>query len=131
MVDRPRGAGPAFGAMKPVWVLTSGTTISAAQECAYDDLQQLHRATLFGEVTAGAANFDYRYRVTEHLMFSVPSGYPINPQSGQSWEGRVRPDVEVDADTAFDTSHVHASNTSSAWEATGTVALSSTKPHTR
>ena len=100
--------GPAFGGTKPVFVLTSGATISAAEEFAYD-LQQLRRAILIGDVTAGAANFDYRYRVSEHLMFSVPSGYPINPKSGQGWEGTgVRPDVEVDAAAALDTSYLRA-----------------------
>lgn len=89
--------GPTYGGTKPVWVLVSAATISAAEEFAYD-LQQLQRATLVGEITAGAANFDYRYRVTEHLMFSVPSGYPINPHSGKGWEGTgVRPDIEVGA----------------------------------
>ena len=42
-------------------------------------------------------------------MFSVPSGYPINPNSGQNWEGTgVQPDVVVAAPAAFDTSYVHA-----------------------
>jgi hypothetical protein len=104
----PEVPGPTFGGTKPIFVLTSGTTISAAEEFAYD-LQQLRRAILIGDVTAGAANFDYRYRVSEHLMFSVPSGYPINPDSGQGWEGTgVRPDIEVNADAALDTSYRQA-----------------------
>ncbi len=97
--------GPIFGSTKPIWVLTSSTTISAAEEFAYD-LQQLQRAILVGETTAGAANFDYRYRVSDHLMFSVPSGYPVNPISGRGWEETgVPPDVEVNADSALDTSY--------------------------
>jgi Peptidase family S41/N-terminal domain of Peptidase_S41 in eukaryotic IRBP len=101
----PDVPGPTFGSTKPVWVLISSATISAAEEFAYD-LQQLQRAVLVGETTAGAANFDYRYRVTEHLMFSVPSGYPINPVSQQNWEGTgVLPDIETTAAAAFDTAY--------------------------
>jgi Peptidase family S41 len=104
----PMVPAPTFGGTKPVWVLISGITISAAEEFAYD-LQQLQRATLVGEITAGAANFDYRYRVTEHLMFSVPSGFPINPHSGKGWEGTgVRPDIQVGVDAAFDVTYERA-----------------------
>ena len=91
---------PKFGGGKPVYVLTSSATISAAEGYAYD-LQQIGRAMLIGEVTAGAANFDFRYRVSDHLMFSVPSGGPVNPVSGRGWEGiGIRPDVQVDAAAA-------------------------------
>ena len=102
----PSVPGPRFGAEKPVFVLIGITTMSAAEELCYD-LQQQGRADLIGETTAGAANFDYRYRVGEHLMFSVPSGYPINPVSGRGWEGTgVEPDVTVDPRHAFD--HAYA-----------------------
>jgi C-terminal processing protease CtpA/Prc len=92
----PAVPGPVFGAAKPVFVLTSSSTISAAEGFAYD-LQQWRRAAVIGWVTAGAANFDYRYRVGEHLTFSVPSGYPVNPVSGTGWEGTgVQPDIVLD-----------------------------------
>ncbi len=101
----PSVPGPLFRGTKPLYVLTSNTTISAAEEFAYD-LQQQQRAILIGQSTAGAANFDYRYRVTEHLLFSVPSGYPINPISGQGWEGTgVRPNIEVATDRAFEVAY--------------------------
>ncbi len=101
----PAVPGPRFGGDKPVWVLTSRKTISAAEEFAYD-LQQLGRAIIVGETTAGAANFDFRYRVSDHLMFSVPSGQPVNPVSGRGWEGvGIVPDVPVPAPEAFATAH--------------------------
>ncbi len=99
----PVAPGPIFGGAKPLLVLVGGATISAGEGFAYD-LQQLGRATVVGERTAGAANFDYRYRVSDHLMFSVPSGYPVNPISGTNWEGvGVAPDVAIDAGEALDT----------------------------
>ncbi|MEA2001886.1 MAG: S41 family peptidase [Actinomycetota bacterium] len=101
----PSVPGPTFGGTKPVYVLISKVTFSAAEEFCYD-LQQQGRAVLVGETTAGAANFDYRYRVSEQLMFSVPSGYPVNPVSGRGWEGTgVEPDLAVDPDQAFDRAH--------------------------
>jgi hypothetical protein len=47
-------AGRRFGGDKPVYVLTSARTFSAAEELAYD-LQALKRATIVGETTAGGA----------------------------------------------------------------------------
>ena len=101
----PSVPSPRFGGTKPIFVLTSGDTISAGEGFSYD-LQQQQRADLVGEVTALAANFDYRYRVTDHLMFSVPSGHPVNPISGQGWEGKgVQPDIAVHRNEAFDVAY--------------------------
>jgi Peptidase family S41 len=49
----PFTPGRRFGPDKPVFVLTSGTTFSGAEELSYD-LQQLGRATVVGERTRGA-----------------------------------------------------------------------------
>jgi C-terminal processing protease CtpA/Prc len=69
-------------------------------------LQQCKRATLVGETTMGAANFHYPYRVSAHLMSTVPSGYPVDPVSGGHWEGTgVRPDIPVPAELALDTAY--------------------------
>jgi hypothetical protein len=92
---------PVYGGSKPIFVLISGDTLSAAEAFAFS-LQQERRATLIGETTGGAANFDYRYRVSAHLMFSVPSGEPVNPVSGKGWEGvGIVPDIRIGADLAF------------------------------
>jgi C-terminal processing protease CtpA/Prc len=97
--------GPVFGGSKPVYVLTSARTVSGGEGMSYQ-LQQCKRATLVGETTMGAANFHYPYRVSAHLMSTVPSGYPVDPVSGGHWEGTgVRPDIPVPAELALDTAY--------------------------
>ena len=93
--------GPKFGETKPVFILTSRLTISAAEEFAYD-LQSLKRATIVGETTAGAAHLTATSRIGAHLMIAVPIARPINPVTKTDWEGvGVIPDVRVPADDAL------------------------------
>ncbi|GHF75814.1 interphotoreceptor retinoid-binding protein [Kitasatospora xanthocidica] len=98
----PYVPGARFGADKPVYVLTSGNTFSAAEELAYD-LQQLGRAEVVGEATRGGAHPRDGWTVHPHLELSVPVARAVNPVSGTNWEGTgVRPDVPCDADAALD-----------------------------
>jgi C-terminal processing protease CtpA/Prc len=97
--------GPKYGGTKPIWVLISPKTASGAEAFAYD-LQQHGRATLVGEKTAGAGNFHYPRRVSEHFLSAVPSGYPVNPISGTGWERvGVQPDLAMPADQAYDAAY--------------------------
>jgi C-terminal processing protease CtpA/Prc len=111
--DRPSGKltpqtspvsvlGRRFGEKKPVYILTSRRTFSAAEALAYD-LQALKRATIVGEVTGGGANpFEYR-RVHRHFALSLPEQRSINPITGSNWQDvGVKPDVEVSADLALE-----------------------------
>lgn len=102
----PYAPGPRFGPDKPIYVLTSAETFSAAEELTYD-LQTRGRATVVGERTRGGANPGTRYRVGPHLKAAVPSGSAINPVTGTNWEGvGVTPDIELPAGEAFD--HAYA-----------------------
>ena len=94
--------GRRFGETKPVFVLTSRRTFSAAERVAYD-LQALKRAVIVGETTGGGANpFEYR-RISEHFALGLPESMSINPVTGSNWEGvGVKPDVEVPADQALE-----------------------------
>ena len=105
----PYVPGRRFGSTKPVWILLSADSYSAAEGFSYD-LRQAGRAVLVGEPTAtGVAYFDYRYRVAEHLMFSVPSGYVVNPVSGRNWSpDGVQPDLRVPAAEAEDIAYALA-----------------------
>jgi hypothetical protein len=93
---------------KPVYVLTSRRTFSAAEEFTYD-LKNLKRATIVGETTGGGAHPGGVRRINEHFGLFVPTGRPINPISKTNWEGTgVAPDVDVPADLALKTAHLLA-----------------------
>ena len=94
--------GRRFGTKKPLYILTSRKTFSAAEAFAYD-LQALGRATIVGEVTGGGAHpFEYR-RVHRHFALDLPEGKSVNPITGGNWQGTgVRPDVVVPADQALE-----------------------------
>ena len=94
-------AGRRFGGDKPVYVLTSAHTFSAAEEFAYD-LQALKRVTVVGETTGGGAHPASEGRLGDHFAISVPWGNSINPITGTNWEGvGVVPDVKASADEAL------------------------------
>ena len=93
---------------KPVYVLTSKRTFSAAEEFTYN-LKCLKRATIVGETTGGGAHPGGIEKVHEHFGVFVPSGRAINPITKTNWEGTgVAPDVPVAADRALPTAHLAA-----------------------
>jgi hypothetical protein len=98
----PAVMGRKFGASKPVFVLTSHSTFSGAEEFAYN-LKSLKRATIVGETTGGGAHPGGEERVGEHFALWLPRGRAINPVTRTNWEGTgVAPDVAVPADAALD-----------------------------
>ena len=102
--------GPRF-AGKPVYVLTSPRTGSAAEEFAYD-IQNLKRGTLVGEITAGGANPGGLFRLNEHFAAFIATGRAINPVTKTNWEGvGVKPDVAVKPEDAVREAHVKAITT--------------------
>lgn len=100
--------GKRFGKDKPVYVLTSNRTVSAAEAFAYD-LQAAKRATIVGEVTVGGANPGNVFRAGDHFRMQVAEGRAINPVTKTNWEGTgVHPDVPVQADLALATARLLA-----------------------
>src|SRR5713226_1439055 len=88
---------------KPVYVLTSGSTISAAEQFCYD-LKMLRRVTLVGETTRGSAHAGGFHRIDDHFGMGIPEAKAINPFSKADWEGTgVEPDVKVKAAEALET----------------------------
>jgi hypothetical protein len=104
----PYVPGRRFGDKKPVYVLTSKRTFSAAEEFTYN-LKNLKRATIVGETTGGGAHPGGMRKVHDHFGMFVPSGRAINPISKTNWEGTgVTPDVDVPADHALKVAHLDA-----------------------
>jgi hypothetical protein len=101
-VPGPRLAG------KPVFVLTSSLTGSAAEEFSYD--VQTHKlGTLVGATTAGAANPGGLFRLSDHLATFIATGRAVNPITKTNWEGvGVKPEVDVPPATALREAHVRA-----------------------
>ena len=100
--------GKRFGAAKPVFVLTSHETFSAAEELAYD-LQCLHRGIVVGEATRGGAHPVSPQKVSPVLTLRVPTGRAVNPITKANWEGTgVTPDVAVAAPEALREAHGRA-----------------------
>lgn len=86
---------------KPVYILTSRTTISGAEQFAYD-LKMLKRATIIGERTAGAAHAGVSFRIDDHFGMGITEVQAINPFSKGNWDGvGVEPDVIVDSGAAL------------------------------
>lgn len=100
--------GRRYGAEKPVYVLISNRTFSAAEEFTYN-LKHLKRATIVGETSGGGAHPGGVRRITDHFAIWLPNGRAINPITGTNWEGvGVEPDLKVPAESALTAAHLDA-----------------------
>lgn len=99
--------GKRFGSHKPVYVLISKKTFSAAEALAYN-LQALKRATIVGETSGGGAHpFEYLPITNHYVLWSV-TAKSINPITGGNWQGTgVQPNIETNADQALTTAMKH------------------------
>lgn len=90
-------------ANKPVYLLTSGRTFSAAEHFSYN-LKMLKRAKLVGETTGGATDVGVFHRIDDHFGIGIRETRAINPYSEPDWAGTgVEPDVKVKAGNALET----------------------------
>lgn len=93
---------------KPVYILTSSTTISAAEQFTYD-LKMLSRATVIGEVTAGGAHAGAYHRIDDHYAVAIPETRIVNPYGQADWEAiGIQPDIKVPAAEALKTASQRA-----------------------
>jgi retinol-binding protein 3 len=100
--------GRRYGRTKPVFVLTSGRTFSAAEEFTYN-LKNLKRATIVGETTGGGAHPGGLRRLTDHFGIWLPTGRAINPITKTNWEGTgVEPDIKTASADALKAAHLEA-----------------------
>lgn len=96
--------GDRYDITKPLIILTSKNTRGIAEDVAYC-LQNLKRATIVGEKTAGGSVKIDKIKVGDTDFYvSVPTAKSINPITGSTWEVTgVTPDVEVNAEDALAT----------------------------
>jgi len=100
--------GRKYGESKPVYILTSNRTFSAAEEFTYN-LKNLKRAVIVGETTGGGAHPGGVRRITDHFGIWLPTGRAINPITGTNWEGvGIAPDIAVDPAGALRAAHLDA-----------------------
>jgi hypothetical protein len=100
--------GTRYGPTKPVYVLTSNRTFSAAEEFTYN-LKNLQRATIVGETTGGGAHPGGVRRITDHFGIWLPNGRAINPVTKTNWEGvGIEPHIKAEAAQALDAAHMDA-----------------------
>jgi len=94
--------GERYGTTKPLVILTSRNTQGIAEDVVYC-LQNLKRATIVGEKTAGGSVKIDKIKVSDtDFYLTVPTAKSINPMTGTSWEVKgVTPDVEVHAEDAL------------------------------
>jgi hypothetical protein len=102
--------GRRYGQSKPVYILTSNSTFSAAEEFTYN-LKHLKRAVVVGETTGGGAHPGGVRRITAHFGIWLPTGRAINPITGTNWEGvGITPDIAVAPSDALRAAHLDALN---------------------
>ncbi|XP_054455412.1 retinol-binding protein 3 [Anoplopoma fimbria] len=96
--------GERYSIAKPLIILTSKNTKGIAEDVAYC-LQNLKRATIVGEKTAGGSVKVDKIKVGDTDFYvTVPTAKSINPITGSTWEiTGVTPDVEVNAEDALAT----------------------------
>ncbi len=93
---------------KPIYILTSSRTFSAAEEFCYN-LQSQKRATIIGERTGGGAHPGGVVRLDDHFEVFIPSGRSINPITGTNWEGTgVTPEIAVPEAEALEIAYAEA-----------------------
>ena len=86
----------------PLFVLTSPSTFSAAEEFTYN-MKNLGRATIIGQTTGGGAHPGGTHAVGGLISVFVPDGRAINPITGTNWEGTgIAPHVPVQGTGALD-----------------------------
>ena len=104
----PEEAPATRNARRPIYVLTSARTFSGGEGLAFL-LQELKRAVVIGEVTAGAANPGRPYPAGELFEITVPNGRVLSTIRRANWEGHgVTPDIIVPAADAFRVAHLRA-----------------------
>ncbi|MFY0602765.1 MAG: hypothetical protein JXQ93_02365 [Flavobacteriaceae bacterium] len=95
---------------KPLYILTSKNTFSAAEAFAYS-LKHLDKAVVVGEITKGGANRTKRININDNFSISMPYIEATHPVTNTNWEGKgVQPTIETSEEDAFVIAYINAIN---------------------
>jgi Peptidase family S41/N-terminal domain of Peptidase_S41 in eukaryotic IRBP len=93
---------------KPLYVLTSGGTASAAEEFT-GHVAGFKLGEVIGEDTAGAGFRNEFFPVAGGYVISVSVGRAVLASTGKDWEGvGIAPTTRIEPDKALDLAQVHA-----------------------
>ncbi len=93
---------------KPLYVLTSGQTGSAAEEFV-GHVAGYRLGEVVGETTSGAAFMNGMYAIEGGFELSVSEARPVLAATGKDWEGTgIAPTIPAPVEEAIDTAHIHA-----------------------
>jgi hypothetical protein len=93
---------------KPLYVLTSGRSASAAEEFV-GHVNGFKVGELVGETTAGAGYRNEFFPVASGYVISVSVGRAVLASTGKDWEKvGIAPDVAIDQDKALDAAQARA-----------------------
>nr|XP_048277415.1 retinol-binding protein 3 [Myodes glareolus] len=100
----PLVAGKRYGPHKDLYILMSHTSGSAAEAFAHT-MQDLQRATVIGEPTAGGALSVGIYQVGNSTLYaSMPTQLALSATTGEAWDlAGVEPDITVPMSEALST----------------------------
>ena len=93
---------------KPLYLLTSNTTASAAEEFA-GNFAGYRLGEVIGETTAGAGHAADLVPIDGRFVLSLSIGRVVLASTGRDWEATgIAPTIRADASQALDTAHAHA-----------------------
>ncbi len=93
---------------KPLYVLTSGGTASAAEEFT-GHVAGFKLGEVIGATTAGAGFRNSFFPVTGGYVISVSIGRAVLASTGKDWEGvGIAPTTKIEPDKALDVAQLHA-----------------------
>ena len=85
----------------PVYILTSKTTFSAAEDFSYG-MQSVKRAVIVGDTTGGGAHPTRPFPIGQYFVAGIPFARSYNPYTKTNWEGTgVIPDIPVAAELSL------------------------------